>query len=609
LFSQEAKIVFTPNELTSQIPTVIRFDIYPPKEIKVGGMIIIDKLFRIFNAVTGDSLGAIAINRSDMKNETDGAKVWIKKEKHVYLWSANISIEKKPLSQGDYVSLVLGDSKNSFFVTRKTSIVRIPISFVYETGNKTETHLLDTNLKIRNSETVGLSVVGPSYAEKERPIDIRVSAYDNFMNVCEDYQEELVISVFSAEEPDNRKVRMRFLMKDWDRKNEFWRNSFALSFSSPGVYYILVEDSKNNINGISNPIKITKERQKSNLYWGDIHIHTMRSDGLGEVFDCYKDAYTHGCDFCAVTDHNLGTRDRGSFLERVNKVIENADRFNRPGEYITLIAGEFHGLKKTHLNTYFNEVRPTDFMEIIKIFYADRTSQPEESTRVSDDFWKNIISDYPKFPLIFTHHSLWMADINDINDERMRLIEIYSIHGSSEERGDSDVPKKFLGKEKMGSPDFENVSIREVLNAGNILGFIASSDSHSGQPGRDALAAVWSPELTRNAILNALYDRSCYGTTGNRTIIEFSVNGSPMGSILPREKTKELDFDVFVAGDGLIKKIDIIGTGKTAHTVEGEMKRVISFQWSDDIPPFPAYYYIRVLLEDGIAWSSPVWIR
>ena len=44
------------------------------------------------------------------------------------------------------------------------------------------------------------------------------------------------------------------------------------------------------------------------------------------------------------------------------------------------------------------------------------------------------------------------------------------------------------------------------------------------------LAAVWAAENTREALFDAMRDRQCYATTGERILIEFSINGESMGS-------------------------------------------------------------------------------
>ena len=66
---------------------------------------------------------------------------------------------------------------------------------------------------------------------------------------------------------------------------------------------------------------------------------------------------------------------------------------------------------------------------------------------------------------------------------------------------------------------------------------------HAGRPGNSdwlrvcrgypgGLVAVYAPELTREAIWDALWHRRCYATTGKRIILEFSVDGEPMGSLI-----------------------------------------------------------------------------
>ena len=72
--------------------------------------------------------------------------------------------------------------------------------------------------------------------------------------------------------------------------------------------------------------------------------------------------------------------------------------------------------------------------------------------------------------------------------------------------------------------DYSGHYAADALERGWLLGLIASSDDHAGRPGATdwlrtqqvypgGLVAVWAPELTREALWDALWNRRCYGTT------------------------------------------------------------------------------------------------
>jgi hypothetical protein len=56
-----------------------------------------------------------------------------------------------------------------------------------------------------------------------------------------------------------------------------------------------------------------------------------------------------------------------------------------------------------------------------------------------------------------------------------------------------------------------------------------------------------APELTRDAVFDALRKRRCYGTTGPRIDLAFEIHGQPMGSVL--------EFDGEVTATALVKAV------------------------------------------------------
>ena len=215
-----------------------------------------------------------------------------------------------------------------------------------------------------------------------------------------------------------------------------------------------------------------------------------------------------------------------------------------------------------------------------------------------------------------------------IHDSRFRTtIEIYSSHGLSEEYApDHPISMDVSDFTFNGPGDPGNYTVDAWL-AGLKLGTIGSSDNHGAQPGKEGYGtmAVWAPELTREAVFDAIRNRRTYGTTGSRIYLEFTVNGEPMGG----ETT-------VAAGQPVAVRVETLGTGplRWIHVLRGDLDcpeagfSVVhqawfpgssapldfTLDWIDDAPPARAIYYVRVRQRDLVhgrvaqAWSSPVWV-
>jgi hypothetical protein len=121
------------------------------------------------------------------------------------------------------------------------------------------------------------------------------------------------------------------------------------------------------------------------------------------------------------------------------------------------------------------------------------------------------------------------------------------------------------------------------------------------------LTAVFAKTLSREDVFDALYNRRCYGTTGARILLEFSINGNIMGAELKTSTIPQIF--VIVAGTQPIVKIDLIRNNKTIFTYSGSGTNE-SFHFSDQtIEKGDNYYYVRVIQKDDeMAWSSPIWV-
>jgi hypothetical protein len=110
--------------------------------------------------------------------------------------------------------------------------------------------------------------------------------------------------------------------------------------------------------------------------------------------------------------------------------------------------------------------------------------------------------------------------------------------------------------------------VQEGLARGYKLGIMASSDAHGDHPGAYdlGLIAAYAGELTRPSLWQAFKARRIYGVTGDRMLLDVSLNGHPMGSVVPRTTgPRMIEIDA-VAWDK-VERLDIIKNNQLLHSV------------------------------------------
>jgi hypothetical protein len=121
------------------------------------------------------------------------------------------------------------------------------------------------------------------------------------------------------------------------------------------------------------------------------------------------------------------------------------------------------------------------------------------------------------------------------------------------------------------------------------------------------MTAVLAEQLTRESVFQALHARRCYTTTFARILMDFSVNGQPMGSELKIDPGDVVEFAGSVHGTAAIDRLEIVRDNRDVYCIEPNQLDA-KFHWRDR-PNESAYYYLRVTQCDGeMAWSSPVWV-
>jgi hypothetical protein len=359
----------------------------------------------------------------------------------------------------------------------------------------------------------------------------------------------------------------------------------------------------------SNPMLVFQEEPALKLYWGDLHSHTQYShDGVGAASFEYA-RYVSGLDFYAMTDHSLEPVDgapRGLAEDVWAEYTALTDTHHTPGTFVTLHGYEISfGSPNGHHNVYFRG--------------APGPLAAPSSTSITE-LW-DLLSEGEA--LTIPHHTgrlantLWTVD----DPEFRRNVEIYSAHGLSE-LDDPDHPLAFANTgftSPRSSPAQDALFVQDAWQQGFELSVIASSDDHTSQPGKPhfGLAAVWAHDLQRDEVFDGLYQRRTYGTTGERILLEFSIDGVAMGGRVT--VGGEPQFLVEVHGTDLVEMIEIlVATADTdsfevLHRIEPGTEDV-TWERNGPTQSGPSIYYVRLRQASEVrgrismAWSSPIWV-
>lgn len=338
-------------------------------------------------------------------------------------------------------------------------------------------------------------------------------------------------------------------------------------------------------------------------FFGDVHIHTNYSRcGRPNNMDLPdKIAYARdkaGLDFAAFADH-IEHMDDAQYAEYCRQ-IESA---NQNGRFVTLPTYEWAGrghITCGHRNVMFRDA------------FGPAFRGTEEKTNTVQKLHAALAG--ARQPVMTPrHHTTYQNSWNNFNQAFEPVVEIYSSWGSSECQGG---PRQRADTDD-GKPMLPGNYVADGLTRGNMMGFISGSDGHNIMPGSCGLTAAVVPELTRSAVWDAIHARRCYATTGSRILLDFTVNGYPMGTVLraPQARWAEV-FPLKIAcaavGTAKLDTIELIENNRLiyTHTIRrGPANEMAFCVHKKDMTYFARYYYVRLTQCDGeMAWSSPIWI-
>ena len=274
----------------------------------------------------------------------------------------------------------------------------------------------------------------------------------------------------------------------------------ALSIEEPGPHWIALRSKDGRISGIANPV-LVEEDPARRIFWGDTHGHSGYAEGIGTVDHFMRFARDDArLDFVTHSEHDTALDDGEWRLMRATTA-----EYDDPGVFIPYLGYEW-SMRATnggHHNVLFRNIAG-----------RERVSALEYPTLSL--LYQALRERYPAREVLTIPHAHQAGDARHSDPLLEPLIEILSMHGT-----------------------FEWFA-RSYLSRGHQVGFVAASDDHSSHPGysaprarglaqRGGLGAVFAAERSRDALFDAMRARRTYATTGDRIILETSLNGTGMG--------------------------------------------------------------------------------
>lgn len=476
------------------------------------------------------------------------------------------------------------------------------------------------NMDVRGNLLHLIKVLAPSFVTRNKRFNVTVRFEDTHGNLTSYTKEPTLLELTYEQLRENLKWQL-FVSE----------TGFVtlpnLYFNEAGIYRISLQNTATKETFLSSPIKCFAD-ETPQLFWGILHGESSRVDSGEEIEAClryFRD--DEAMNFFATSNFESPDETSDELWKRIGQMVAD---FNEEDRFSTLLGFLWKGeAKKEGLRQliYSKDQRP--------LLRAKETKSNSLKKLYKSLSPRDLLS----IPC-FTMGKPTCYDFSDFTPEVERVVEIYCAWGSSEcslAEGNPFPIKKGQLKEDVNPAG----SVRAALNRGHRFGFVGgglddrgvfegffSGDQQQYSPG---MTAILAKTHSREALWEALWNRSCYATTGRRILMGFHLAGAAMGRELSTAQKPGLlvhrHLSGFVAGCAPLESIEIIRNGQVLHTIAlaNRDPAISQFDYAfDDAEPLEGialidrtqtarprfvYYYVRANQVDGHAvWSSPIWI-
>lgn len=439
-----------------------------------------------------------------------------------------------------------------------------------------------------------LHIVAPSVAKAGEELRIRVRVLTQAG--LPDYDFE---GAFKFEASSQQAV---FKELNVEPMQEGWFDVSGVTLNEPGVQFLRGLVPNDTVQALANAIVVQADPEYF-VYWGDLNGHSDLSTGAKAPGVYFWYAKAVGLlDFAVLTDND--------HEDTVQKVLDDVafhdvcevveEEYNEDGLFAGFVG--FEWTSREHGN---------------RLVTFSRTPEALPTVASGVDTPAKLRAALPEGSVVTLAHPSGSkasspADPASVGQED--LVEIYSTLGIFET----------AGSPRPTTQETPGAFVRDLLKGGFRPGFAGTSDTRLSTPGNprgysmedhpwpNGLTAVLARELTRDGILEALLARRCYATTGQRYLMEFTVDGSHMGSELTVARGHEAQVYGSLGSTTKWARVEIVGPGGPIATLApeaGAETDVVELTATTEPVTEPTYVYLRGMDElGGMAWSSPVYL-
>ena len=469
-------------------------------------------------------------------------------------------------------------------------------------------------IDIRGNVLDHISVLAPSFVEKNKRFDIIVRFEDEFNNLTNNAPEDTLVELTYENQRENLNWKLFVPETGFITIPNFY-------FNEEGIYRIQLQNLKTKEKFFSSPIKCFAEG-KMQLFWGLLHGESERIDSTENIESCLR----HFRDDLALNFFSSSNFESSEETpnEMWKNISQNINDFNEEERFVTFSGFQWQGEnKKEGLRQFIHAKEP-------KSILRKKDSKYNSLKKIYKSHSPKDLISIPCFSMgqSMSYH------FDNFNGEFERVVEIFNAWGSSEcsRKDGNPLP---INAGKHGVKEELEGSVIKALQKGLRFGFVAGglddrgcyselfeSDQEQYSPG---LTAIIAKHHSREKLFDALYNRQCYATSGKKIILYFELADQCMGSEISLEEKPGLKvnrhLNGFVAGTTEIESLEIIRNGKVIFDMKDQ---VSSFEFEhDDMEDFTKaaiesqekkpkpfiFYYLRVKQKDGhMAWSSPIWV-
>jgi hypothetical protein len=318
----------------------------------------------------------------------------------------------------------------------------------------------------------------------------------------------------------------------------------------------------------ANPLRIVKGAPLRR-YWGDLHGQSGETIGMGSAESYFR--YARDAAFIDMVGHQGNDfQITDAFWKELNRLTAE---FDVPGRFVCLPGYEWSGntgMGGDRNVFYRREGRP--IRRSSHILVEGQTST--DAIYTADELFRALQGEDA---VVIAHVGGRYADLKYAHDGRLeRAVEVHSTWGT-----------------------FEWL-LHDAFEKGYRVGAVCHSDDHKGRPGATrpgassfgaigGLTCYFMPELTRDALFEALRHRRHYGTTGARIFLdlrgsfdkavtgfsddpklgpakEFAVHEATIGDII-RSASIPMRLAAEIIGTAPIERVDVLHGTRVAQTV------------------------------------------